>query len=99
MPAYVLALIESIDDPESYRRYVAQVEPTLKPFGGRFLARVPGPARLEGGAGPSRVALMEFPDEANARAWHESPAYRPAMQLRQGASKGTLLLLPGYAPP
>lgn len=48
MPAYVLALIRSISDPDTYKRYVAQVEATLAPFGGRFLARKPDPEPLEG---------------------------------------------------
>lgn len=98
MPAYVLALIASIHDPEAYKGYVAQVEATLTPFGGRFLARVPGPTLLEGGPAPSRAIVLEFPSEENARAWHASPAYQPVMRLRQSASNGTLLLLPGYAP-
>ena len=97
MPAYVVALIASISDPETYKRYVGQVEATLAPFGGRFLARVPGPQTLEGGPAPSRAVILEFPGEADARAWHASPAYKPVMELRQAASKGTLLLLPGYA--
>lgn len=99
MPTYVVALIAAVTDPETYKRYVAQVEATLAPFGGRFLARVPGPAALEGGPAPARAVILEFPSEERARAWHASPGYRPVMELRQSASQGTLLLLPGYAPP
>ncbi|MEA3200147.1 MAG: hypothetical protein QOE90_1575 [Thermoplasmata archaeon] len=98
MPAYVLALIESIHDPDAYKRYVAQVEATMTPFGGRFLARVPGPEALEGGPAPSRAVVLEFPSVEKARAWHASPSYQPVAALRQSASRGTLLLLPGYAP-
>lgn len=96
MPAYVVALIQRITDPETYKSYVAQVEPTLAPFGGRFLARKPDPELLEGPHAPSRAIILEFPDEAAARAWHASPAYQPVMKLRQSASHGMLLLLPGY---
>ena len=98
MPAYVLALIERIHDPETYKQYVAQVEATLTPFGGRFLARKPDPELLEGGPAPSRAIVLEFPDEEKARAWHASPAYQPVMKLRQSASLGKLLLLPAYRP-
>lgn len=96
MPAYVIALIESISDPETYKRYVAQVEATLAPYGGRFLARKPEPEALEGQARPSRSVILEFPSEEQARAWHASPGYQPVLKLRQSASRGTLLLLPGY---
>lgn len=97
MPAYVVATIDAITDAEAYAKYVAQVEATLLPFGGRFLARVPGPHALEGTA-PSRAVVLGFPSEAEARAWHASPAYQPVMKLRQRASTATLLVLPGYAP-
>lgn len=99
MPAYVVALIERIHDPETYKGYVVQVEATMKPFGGRFLARKPEPERLEGNATFSRAIIYEFPSEEAARAWHASPAYRPVMELRQRASEGTLLILPGYSEP
>lgn len=98
MPAYVVALIQSISDMETYQRYVAQVEATLAPFRGRFLARKPEPEALEGAGAPSRAVVLEFPDEAAARAWHASPAYQPVMRLRQSASRGTLLLLPAHPP-
>ena len=98
MPAYVVALIEAITDPDAYARYVAQVEATLSPFGGRFLARKPDPAALEGTFRPARAVVLEFPGEDAARAWHASPAYQPVLKLRQSASRGTLLLLPAHAP-
>lgn len=96
MPAYVVALIQRITEPEAYKAYVAQVEPTLAAFGGRFIARKPEPELLEGPHAPSRAIILEFPDEAAARAWHASPPYQPVMKLRQSASHGMLLLLPGY---
>ena len=98
MPAYVVALIETITDAERYKTYVGQVEATLGAFGGRFLARRPDPEALEGAFRPSRAVVLEFPDEAAARAWHASAPYVPVRTLRQSASKGTLLLLPGHAP-
>lgn len=99
MPAYVVALIHAISDAETYKRYVGQVEATLAPFGGRFIARKPDPELLEGGSAPSRSVILEFPSEAQARAWHDSPSYQPVMRMRQSASTGTLLLLPGYGAP
>lgn len=45
---------------------------------------------------PSRTIILEFPDEAAARAWHASDAYRPVADLRRAASDGMLVLLPAY---
>lgn len=97
MPAFVLALVDVLD-PDAYKEYVARVPATLPAFGGRFLARVPGPEVLEGGPAPGRAIVLEFPSVEHARRWHASPEYQPVMRMRQAASKGTLLLLPGYAP-
>lgn len=95
MPAYVIALVD-VTDPETYKEYVAGVKATLPPHGGRFIARAPGPELLEGGPAPSRAVILEFPSLDAARAWHASDAYAPLLKKRQSASKGTLLLLPGY---
>jgi uncharacterized protein (DUF1330 family) len=35
------------------------------------------PEVVEGDPGLRSVVLMEFPDGDRARAWYESPAYRP----------------------
>ncbi len=96
MPAYVVALIDTITDPETYASYVAKVQDTLTPFGGRFIARKPDPQALEGGPAPSRAIILEFASEGDARAWHASPPYQPVMKMRQSASNGMLLVLPGY---
>ena len=98
MPAYVIALVD-VTDPEGYKEYVAGVPATLPAFGGRFIARAPGPEVLEGGPAPGRAVILEFPDVESARRWHASEAYAPLVKMRQARSKGTLLLLPGYPPP
>lgn len=99
MPAYVVASIARIHDQEAYQRYVAQVEATLAPHGGRFVARAPRPVVLEGGPAPARAVVIAFPDERAARAWYDSESYGPLAALRQSASEGVLLLLPGYQKP
>lgn len=97
MPAYVVALVD-VTDPDGYKEYVAGVMATVAAHGGRFLARAPGPALLEGGPAPSRAVILEFPSLEHARRWHASPEYAPLLAIRQRCSRGTLLLLPGYAP-
>lgn len=97
MPAYVVAIVD-ITDPEGYKEYVAGVLPTVTAHGGRFVARAPSPELLEGGPAPSRAVVLEFPTTDAARAWHASEAYAPLKAMRQRCSRGTFLLLPGYAP-
>jgi len=46
---------------------------------------------------PKRVVILEFPSVERAKAWWDSPEYRPLRALRQRASRGDLLLVEGLA--
>ncbi len=94
MPAYVIANV-TVKDPARYATYRQQVDATLEPFGGRFLARGGNIEVLEGEWRPGRLVILEFPSVAQARAWWDSPAYAAAKALRQATSDGTLLVIEG----
>jgi uncharacterized protein (DUF1330 family) len=94
MAAYVIATIE-ITDPEEYEVYRAGVPETIARHGGRFLVRGGASEVLEGDWQPSRVVVLEFPDGDAARRWYSSDEYRPLIEIRQRASRGSLLLVEG----
>ena len=94
MTAYVIADID-VQDQETYREYGALVPDTLKPYGGRFIVRGGATETLEGDWQPRRLVVIEFPSADDARRWHDSPEYAPAMAMRQRASAGNLLLVEG----
>jgi len=94
MPAYVIADID-VHDPDAYKEYTARVQATLDPFEGRFLVRG-GPSEcLEGDWHPSRIVVLQFPSAGHARGWYESPDYVKLLQIRRGASTGSLILAQG----
>jgi uncharacterized protein (DUF1330 family) len=76
---------------EAGLRYLEQVEATVAPFGGRWLAQ--GEPEVVEGAWPGTVVLMEFPDHASARAWYESPEYQKILPLRTRNSISDLVLV------
>jgi uncharacterized protein (DUF1330 family) len=94
MPAYVIADI-TVQDPDRYAQYRAQVPPTVAQHGGRFIVRGGAHERLEGDWQPGRLVVIEFPDMAAARAWYASQEYGPLIKLRQSASAGSVLLVEG----
>lgn len=94
MAAYVIANVD-VTDPDAYAEYRKGVQASLDPFGGRFLARGGRSEALEGTFSPKRVVLLEFPDYERAKAWWESPAYRPLREQRQRASRGDLIVVDG----
>ena len=94
MTAYVIADID-VHDREAYREYAALVPDTLKPHGGRFIVRGGARETLEGDWQPRRLVVIEFPSADDARRWHGSPEYAPALAMRQRSATGNLVLVEG----
>jgi uncharacterized protein (DUF1330 family) len=93
MPAYVVAWIKVIDEP-SMGRYAAEVEETVKAFGGHYLFAGAGGEALEGDWNPDQMAIIEFPSHADARRWYESPEYAPLIELRQESGYTAMVITP-----
>ncbi len=94
---YCLADI-AIDDPEAYQLYMARSTPAVEAAGGRFIVRGGAPEVLEGDRPVSRVALVEFPSVAQARAFYEGAPYQEALGFRQRAARCHYSLLTGNDP-
>ena len=85
MPAYVIAETD-VHDAERYERYRAVSPDAIAAGGGRFIARGGDVVVLEGDWRPKRLVLLEFEDLEAARRWYDSPEYREARRLREGAA-------------
>ncbi len=94
MAAYVFANVE-VTDPVAYEAYRKGVMATITQYDGRFLVRGGATEALEGGLVPKRIVILEFPDVDRAKAWWDSPEYRPLRELRQRASRGDLFVVAG----
>lgn len=94
MPAYVIADVK-INDPEKYKEYKKKTPATIAAFGGRFLVRGGPPEVLEGDWKPNRVVVIEFESVEKAKEWWSSPMYKPARDLRQRISEGSLIVVEG----
>jgi uncharacterized protein (DUF1330 family) len=75
--------------------YLEQVEATVAPYGGRWLAQ--GVGEVVEGAWPGAVVLMEFPDNAAAKAWYSSAAYQQILPLRVHNAISDLILIDSLA--
>lgn len=75
-------------------RYLEQVEATVAPFGGKWLAQGAADVVVEG-AWPGSVVLMEFADRATAEAWYQSEAYQAIQPLRFNNSISDLVFIDG----
>lgn len=95
MKGYVLAFVD-VQDPSSYAPYAASAPATIAAHGGRYLIRNGAKELREGSPPADRLVVLEFPSVAQARAWYESPEYQALAPIRQGSSKGSLLIVEGF---
>lgn len=91
MPAYLHATLD-VTDPVAYEQYRNQVPALIAAHGGRYLVRGGATEVLEGDVQPMRQVILEFPDMAQLKAFYSSPAYQVLVAVRQGASRGGVLL-------
>jgi uncharacterized protein (DUF1330 family) len=78
MAAYFLFDNVEVMDPAALARYAEQAGKLVAEHGGRYLAAAVAPEIVEGDPGLTSVVLIEFPDGDSARAWYDSPDYRPS---------------------
>jgi uncharacterized protein (DUF1330 family) len=71
-----------------------RIQPTLDPFGGRFLVHG-GAITVCEGSWPGTLVIIEFSTIADARAWYNSPAYPAIIHLRTRHSGSNTLLVEG----
>jgi uncharacterized protein (DUF1330 family) len=98
MPAYVI-IETDVSDPERYERYKTASPGAVHAGGGRFVARGGELAVLEGDWIPSRLVVLEFPDLDAVRRWYDSPEYRDAKRLREGAATLRMVAVQGLDEP
>ena len=98
MPAYVINDME-VTNPELLEEYKKLSAPTVKQFGGRFIARGGRVVTLEGEWTPQRLVILEFPTLEQAKSWADSAEYAPAKRLRQQSAKSKLIVVEGVSLP
>jgi len=94
MPAYVIVEIE-INNPIQFEEYKKLTPASLAAYEGRFIVRGGTTFCLEGDWNPERMVVTEFPSVERAQEWWNSPEYKKAKELRQGAAKTKMIIVEG----
>ena len=95
MAAYLVGRLQ-MRDPAWMAEYGPKTTELVTKHGGRFLVRGGASERLEGNTPvPSRIVVLEFPSMAQAKAFHNDPAYAPLIKLRQSGSDLDLVAVEG----
>jgi uncharacterized protein (DUF1330 family) len=95
---YIIAQVKFTKE-ELYRRYQARFFDVFKQFSGRLLAADEQPQVLDGAWPHDKVVVMEFPDEAEAQRFINSPAYQDISKDRIAGAETTSLLVRGLPQP
>ena len=91
---YWIARVD-VSDVEAYQAYVRANAGPLGRYGARFLVRGGDHVVVEG-SGRQRNVVLEFPSYQEAVDCYHSPEYQDAKALRDGISKGDLVIIEGY---
>lgn len=94
MTAYAIAHIRPETVNEEILDYIERIQPTMDPFGGRFLVHGKEVEVMEGPFAGT-VVMIGFPDLDQARAWYASPAYQAILPLRTDHIPGEVILVDG----
>jgi uncharacterized protein (DUF1330 family) len=87
-----------INDPETYKKYVAANAAAFSKYGGRFLVRA-GKFEVLSGTARSRNVVIEFKDFDTALACYRSPEYQHAIAERGQSAEVDVLVIEGYDGP
>lgn len=94
MVALVIVEVE-IQDPAAFEEYRKAAPATVAAFGGKYLARGATGETLEGDAPSRRLTIIQFDNLAQAKAWYDSPQYRPLREIRARTTKSTMRIIEG----
>ena len=94
MSVYLVAQLKIRDRVRS-NQYVSGFMEIFAKYAGRVLAVDEAPKALEGEWNYTRMVLLEFPSEEQARAWFESDEYQRLAQHRHAAADADIVLIKG----
>lgn len=91
---YWVACYRSVADAPALARYATLAGPAIIAGGGRFLARGSAAKAYEAGIA-QRIVIIEFDSVEAAVKTYESPAYRAALAVLEGAAERDLRIVEG----
>lgn len=92
---YIVAQLR-FTDRSAYDRYQARFFEVFRQFNGRLLAADERPEVTEGTWDREKIVIMSFPDEAEARRFTQSQAYREIAKDRVAGADTVALMVKGF---
>jgi uncharacterized protein (DUF1330 family) len=96
MTAYAVAIIRQTIFGSDIRKYLEQIDETLRPYSGKFRIHG-GPYHCVEGSWNSDLVMIEFPNLEQAKHWYFSPEYQAIQPLRLANTSGELFFVDGVS--
>lgn len=97
MTAYAIAHLRPSAMNEETVEYIARIQDTMDPYGGKFLVHMAEHEVVEGDW-PGAVVMIAFPDVATIHEWYASPAYQEILPMRTRHIEGNVIVVEGVGP-
>ena len=97
MKGYVIANF-TINDPETFKKYLSFVGETVDKYNGKFLVRGPIANVIEGNP-YNFLAIVEFNSTKKAEKWFYSEEYKKIIDMRISSTEGWLIITEEFSPP
>ena len=95
MPGYIIATINSINDPDAFAAYQKSASASFIKNGAKFLVNSRNVEALDGDWQPSGVVVVEFESYEQAKKFYNSPEYQECIKLRSENSDFELQIIEG----
>ena len=95
MAAYIIVDLLEISDPATFQDYAQKAGPTVAKYGGKALVARGKLETFEGQWKPGNVVVLEFPNMARAKEWHNSTEYQPLKAQRMKSARTNMILVEG----
>jgi uncharacterized protein (DUF1330 family) len=94
MTAYVIVDID-VHDPVGYDEYKKLAPAAVELYGGKYIARGGKTETLEGDWTPSRLVILQFESNEQAKQWLNSPEYSAAKKMRHQTANSKMVVIEG----
>lgn len=95
MPGYIIATLNSINDPEAFAVYQESASTVFAQYGARFLLNSRAVESLDGDWHPSGVVVVEFSSFEMAKKFYHSTEYQAIIGQRFDSSDSAVIITDG----
>ena len=95
MPGYIIATLNTINDPDTFAAYQKSASTVFSRYGARFLVNSREVEFLDGDWRPFGVVVVEFESYEVAKEFYNSPEYQAIIEKRFDSSDSAVIITDG----